>query len=323
MRRAAIVLLLLLAGLAALVWLGPRETVDPSAARAPEPVGDLDAWLAEAEQAEPGLRPEAAKRILWARPDRGRTPLAIVYLHGFSATSAEIAPVPQQVAKALGANLFLTRLAGHGLADGGLGLAAATPAAWLDDTAEALATGRAIGDRVILVGTSTGGSLALLAAFDPVLSRGLAGLVLVSPNLRLMARGTEILTLPHARLLAPLIAGRERSFAPHNAAHAEHWTTRYPTEALVPMAAVAAAADALPFETASLPALFVFADADQVVSAARTREVIARWGGPVTVRAIEPGPGDDPSAHVIAGDIMSPGLTQPVIDAILTWAGGI
>ncbi|MDD4273595.1 MAG: hypothetical protein PHG14_07705 [Desulfobacter postgatei] len=37
-----------------------------------------------------------------------------VYIHGFSATRKETAPLSDLVAKTLNANLFYTRLSGHG-----------------------------------------------------------------------------------------------------------------------------------------------------------------------------------------------------------------
>ena len=51
--------------------------------------------------------------------------------------------------------------------------------AWMDDMAEALAVGRAVGDRVLLVGTSTGGTLAALAMHEPM-AEGVAGVAMLS-----------------------------------------------------------------------------------------------------------------------------------------------
>ena len=80
---------------------------------------------------------DAAKRIVWAGAAGQKTPLAVIYVHGFSASAEEIRPVPDEVAKALGANLFYTRLAGHGRS----GDAMAEPLAgdWIEDMAEAMA----------------------------------------------------------------------------------------------------------------------------------------------------------------------------------------
>ena len=64
------------------------------------------------------------------------------------------------------------------------------------DTAEALAIGRRIGDRVLVIATSTGGTLAALAATDPELSERLAGVVLISPNFGVQNPKAGLLTLP-------------------------------------------------------------------------------------------------------------------------------
>lgn len=63
---------------------------------------DLDGWLAEQEQKFGDIVPGTEKQIFWAGEAGARTPLSIVYLHGFSATLGEIRPVPDRVAAALG-----------------------------------------------------------------------------------------------------------------------------------------------------------------------------------------------------------------------------
>ena len=77
---------------------------------------DIESYLAESEQragAGAPLIPGTEKRIRWSA-GREPTDYAIVYLHGFSATRQELAPMLDRLADALGANLFETRLAGHG-----------------------------------------------------------------------------------------------------------------------------------------------------------------------------------------------------------------
>ena len=54
--------------------------------------------------------------------------------------------------------------------------------AWINDYEEAIAIGRAIGDKVIVIGTSTGGSLATWAATQPGASDGVAAIAFISPN---------------------------------------------------------------------------------------------------------------------------------------------
>jgi len=76
-------------------------------------------------------------------------------------------------------------------------------------------------------------------------------------------------------------------------------------------------------EVAAIPAplLAVFRNEDQIVDARITRRVLARWGGPVMVLSPEPVLGDDPRAHLIVGNVLSPGATGPVSEAVTSWIG--
>lgn len=298
---------------------GRRDGVGPIPAFHAALIGaDVDAWLARREAVFDDLTPGTQKRVIWVGKPGEKTRLSIVYLHGFSATSEEIRPVPDRVAKALGANLYFTRLTGHGR--DGAALAAATPEDWFGDLAETLAVGQRIGDRVVVIATSTGGTLAALGAIDPVLSKQMAGVVLISPNFGMADRVLQaVLDFPFMQIWGPVLAGREQVFRPVNASHARFWTTRYPTKALMPMAAVVRDARGQDYGVAHLPALFLYSQLDRVVSARKTASVAADWGGPVAVHVMAPQPGDDAYAHVLAGDILSPGGTARITAQIIAW----
>jgi len=312
-------------GLAALIVLAvalyvvlPREHVDLAIDFDPAGIADdLDAHLASHEGAFDDIVPGTEKRIVWAGAAGAETPEVVLYLHGFSATSEEIRPVPDRVAEALGANLLFWRLPGHGR--GGAAMAEPSAGDWIGSTAHALAVADRLGDRVTVISTSTGGTLAALAAVHPAMADMIDRIVFVSPNFEIANPAARVLTWSGARLWAPFVAGAERSFTPLNPEQERFWTTRYPTVAAIPLGALVAVTRDSDFGAATQPALFIFSDADRVVSASATREVAAREGGAVTLAPIEPGPGDDPFAHVLAGDIVSPGLTEPVVARILDW----
>ncbi len=307
-----------LVGLLALVF--PRDGVDRDIAFDPASLpDDLDAYLAASEADVADLTQGSEKRIIWAAAPGQKTPLAIIYVHGFSATAAEIRPVPDMVADGVGANLYFMRLAGHG--QGGDAMATVAAGDWVEDMAEAMAIGRRLGDKVVLIATSTGAPLAVIAASDPALSDGLAGIVMISPNFGLKSAAGVILDMPLARYWGPVAAGATRSFAPANAGQAAHWTTEYPTTALFPMAALVRAGRNVDVASIRIPALFIYAPADQVIDVARIPAVVAAWGGPAQTAEITVDDGDDPFSHVIAGDIMSPGQTAPVAGLILSWIG--
>lgn len=316
---AILVFVVLLVGLA---WLfGPRTPVDLTLRFDPAVLGDdLDAWLAKEESSVANLRPNAAKEIVWAWPaSHAKTPYSIVDLHGFSAAKGEIRPVPDMVAGDLRANLFFTRLTGHGR--DGDAMAGATVNDWLNDAAEAIDIGARIGEKVVILGMSTGATLAIFAGTRPELRDRIAGIVLISPNFAINNSAAPLLTFPFARDFVPLVAGRERSFEPLNERHAANWTTRYPTVALLPMAAMVKRVAAMRFEDIRIPALFIYDPDDQVVDETVTAQVAQRWGGPVTTRVLDHS--GDPSNHVIAGDILSPENNDEVVGAIADFVRGL
>ncbi|TDK36836.1 alpha/beta hydrolase [Rhizobium deserti] len=277
---------------------------------------DLDAYLAAAEGGFTDIRPSAAKRIVWANPAlRQRRPVALVYVHGFSAAAEEVRPLPDMVAAALGANLYFARLCGHGRSSQAMG--EASLAGWFADLAESLKVGEALGERVVLIGTSTGASLITAALADPTFSHRITATVFLSPNYGINKRGASLLTLPFAALMIRLLLGRIYSFKPANAEHAAHWTTSYPSSALLPMAALVKLAVSIPAEVIGTPALFLYSAHDQVVRPDQVRHVASRWGGRHEI--VEVGETGDPSNHVIAGAILSPQTTVPLASRIIDW----
>ncbi len=316
------VLLGLIIALAAIWFLWPREPVDTEITFDQSILpDDLDVYLAEVEAPFDDITEGVEKRIIWNGQPGEQTKISVIYVHGFSATSEEIRPVPDQVAAALSANLYFARLTGHGR--GALAMAGPTAGDWMEDMAEALAIGRRIGEEVLVITTSTGGTLAAIAATDSALMENVKGIVFVSPNFRIKNPASTILEWPLARTISTLVAGAERSFDPQNEGHAKYWTTIYPTVALIPMAAVVRYARKADYSDVTTPALFIFSDEDAVVDAETTRAISTKWGGPVTLEPRVMGEGDDPFNHVIAGDILSPGQTVETGRIITEWAWGL
>ena len=316
-RRIVLAVLGLAVVLAAGFFLGPLVPVDTTIRFNPSVIGDdPQAYLAREEAAVPNIREGLDKEIIWANPlVHAKTPLAVVYIHGFSASKGEIRPLPDDVADELGANLFYTRLTGHG--QDGAAMAQGSVNAWVNDYEEALAIGRAIGDKVIVIATSTGGSLAAWAATQPNASSDVAAIAFISPNFGVKASGADLLTMPWGKQIAELVGGKERSFPPRNALHEKLWTTRYPMAALPPMAALTNLAYEAPVEKATIPALFIFSDSDKVVRPDRTREIAGRWGAPHELVPVDDT--GDPDNHVLAGDALSPQTTAFLTERIVVW----
>ncbi len=306
----------------AMWFFGPYEDVEFTTEFDETRLADgVDAYLAKVEAGFDDIRDQSEKHVIWAGAAEVKTPVSVVYFHGFSASAHEIRPVPDDLAKALGANLVYTRFQGHGRDGDAMG--DATVKGWMADAVEALAVGRAVGEQVILVTTSTGGTLAALALHAPELQGNVAGVVFVSPNFGVNNPAAALLTMPGVRVWGPVVAGATQSFEPLNAAQGAHWTTSYPTIAAVPMAAAVKEAVGLDYAQVRIPALFYYADVDEVVSAAKTDKIMEGWGGAVTRVTPALTDADDPMSHVIAGDIMSPAQTEFATQTMLDWAQGL
>ena len=278
----------------------------------------LEADLATAEARVSDLRAGCEKRVIWAGQAAHQTPVSVIFVHGFSASPEELRPLPDLVAQALGANLFLTRLTGHGQT--GAAMARATFADWRKDLDDALAIGGALGARVLLMGCSTGCTL-----IADALVRGAAvpvmGACLISPNFGLKHRLAQvILDLPGSHMWGPWIAGSERSFPVESPEHAQFWTTRYPTKAIKPMGDVMRAVRRADLGKVTVPLMTVVNPDDQVIDADKALATAARWGGPTKTITLTQTPDDHAMGHIMAGDVFSPGQTAPLAAKISAWA---
>ena len=311
-------LILFCLGVAVLaLWrFGPYE----DATLSPRPVSvspDLDAHFARVEQAFDDITPGVEKRVIWAEGAGVQTDLALLYVHGFSATSQEMRPVPDLLADALGANLIYTRLEGHGRGSDAMG--EATVQGWVSDLDEGLQAARIAGREVLVMSNSTGGTLVAALAQNADMMADVVGLIFVSPNFGVNNPLARLLTWPAARYWLPPLVGRRRGFEPRNADNATYWTSEYPSVSVMPMAALIKAANAQDHARQTVPALFWFAKEDKLVRPDITAQVAAVWGGPTTVVHPVMGPLDDENAHVVGGAILSPGQTGTMVAGILDW----
>lgn len=315
MLRAIVAVLLLIA---AIIAFGPRAEVDAKAEAAqpravPTDPDALEAFVRGEQGSMADLVPGTEARIVWHEPERTPTFYSVIYLHGFSSSRQETAPLAEEVAKALEANLYEARFTGHGRS--GEALAEASAEAWLRDTREALRIGRALGEKVIVLACSTGASFATVAGFDLTAEDRPYAFVYFSPNFAPRAGASEMLLWPWARWWVPLVAGAERSWEAANPDHDRYWTTRYPIAAVFPMMAGAAAARNGPVERISVPLHVFLSPDDPIVVPEVTRKRAAAWGAEHVVTEVE-GPGDN---HVVAGRILAPARTSTLAKAVVTW----
>jgi hypothetical protein len=91
--------------------LGPkveRPSFDKILPEIDIPLEELDSFIAEKEASLP-VKEGNESRIVWADSSKTKTPISVVYLHGWSASAVEGDPVHRQIAQDLGANLYLPR----------------------------------------------------------------------------------------------------------------------------------------------------------------------------------------------------------------------
>ena len=198
----------------------------------PFPLTELERNINSSEHAVRGLKPDNQARIIWADSSKKeKTKTAFLYLHGFSASQAEGDPVHKDLAKKYNANLFLSRLAEHGI-DRGDSTMINLSAGELESSAEdALAIAEKLGDEVVVIGTSAGGTLTLfLASRHPEIK----AIVLYSPCVKLFDKTAVILDKPWGLQIARLVSdGPTKKFHSDSQTHANYWQLNYRIEALV------------------------------------------------------------------------------------------
>lgn len=274
---------------------------------------DLDAYLAKSESRYADIIPGTEKTIDWAGAPGEQTRVSIAYVHGFTATRVETQPVPQKLAAALGANIFYTRIEGHGR--GTHGMHEATLEAWLSGTREAIAIGRRIGEVVVLMGVSTGATaITAVCASDDC--HRLAALIFVSPNFGLRDWRSTMLLLPYGKLLAHRLVGPELNWRAANDQHARYWTLCYPTLAVVPVIQLIRLVRQRDLSRITPPVVAFFNDQDKMVRPSRIRATLARFGSSrkELVQVRHP---TDSNKHVLAGDVLSPETSQRVLEESL------
>ena len=224
----AIILLLLIV----IYFVGPKPST-------PKYSKDLPAIPAEAaaleqyintNEAAHKLKADNEARILWLNDSvKEKTEYAVVYLHGFSASQEEGDPVHYQFAQKFGCNLYLSRLDAHGV-DTTEPLGNFTAEGLWNSAKQAYAIGKQLGKKVILMSTSTGGTIALkLAAEYP----DIAGLILLSPNIAINDPNAWLLNNHWGLQIAQLVTGKHRTVSDTTALYARYWNNRYLTTSLV------------------------------------------------------------------------------------------
>lgn len=234
-KRRRLALLLILVGLVVAFLLGPKPDypdIDPKINPTELQIGDVESYLLEKDQQVDQLRPGNGSRLIWANDSlQAPTEYCMVFLHGFSACPAAGDPVVIDMAKRYGCNLYMPLLAGHGR-DTKESFLTLTPAELINSAKEALALGKLLGRKTIVVGSSTGCTLgAYLAAHNPEYVHALLN---YSPNIELADGKSALLLLPWGLQMAKMVIGDYRTIQEWSGGpQANYWTTTYRTEGVL------------------------------------------------------------------------------------------
>jgi esterase/lipase len=305
--------------LAALFFLGPVNEFGPDTPAnreaSPSSLDALDNWLQNSESRFENLRPGTEKGVVWAAPDKQKTTWSVVYIHGFSASRLETAPLADQVAKALGANLFYTRLSGHGLS--GQAMGEATVQDWMADTLEAVRIGATLGDRVLVISCSTGSTLSTWLGTTPQAS-AVNAFVFISPNYGLKNKMSELINGPWGQHIATAVSGDTIRYEQTDPREMAGWTGTYPTKAIFPMMALVKKVRESDLSTFQTPVFVLYSAADQTVDPEQIKATFARLGSTKkTIDAVTYS--QSKGQHVLAGDIRDPESVAPMAESIIKW----
>lgn len=309
MKRFLKITAALVAMLAVVYFLGPKPAApnyNNNLIEVPSDPAALEAYVASNE-AKHKVKPDNEARIVWANDStKAKTPYVIVYLHGFSASQEEGNPVHRNIAKQFGCNMYLARLSEHGI-DTTDALVNMTATSLWESAKEAYAIGKQLGDKVILMGTSTGGTVALELAsnFEDV-----AGLVLYSPNIAINNPSAFLTNNPWGLQIARMVmGGKENVLKNRTDTYKKYWNHQYRLEAVVELQEL--------LETTMIPShfnkikcplltLYYFKDEknqDPVVKVSAMKEMFEAVATPTNLKRMIPIP--EAGNHVLASPIQS------------------
>lgn len=272
----------------------------------PAAPASLETYVKEHE-AQHKVKPGNEARIIWFNDSlKNKTEYAMVYLHGFSASQAEGDPVHKNIAKKFGCNLYLSRLAEHGI-DTTERLINLTAEEYWESAKEAYAIGKQLGNKVILIATSTGGTLALkLAAEYPEIY----ALVLLSPNIAINDPNAWILNNHWGLQIARMVVGSDYIDSKDTRdIYKQNWSFHYRLEGVVNLQElIETSMNESTFKKVTQPTLllYYYKDAihqDSVVKVSAMQEMFKQLGTPADKKReiAMPNTGD----HVIGSYIKS------------------
>ena len=292
----------------ALYFLGPAPepgTYEEALPSVPESPVALEDYIRRKE-ANHRIKPDNEATIVWRDSTRTRTEYAVVYLHGFSASREEGDPVHRRFAENFGCNLYLPRLADHGVDTTESLMLFTADRAW-NSALEALAIGKQLGEKVILMSTSTGGTLALmLAAKFP---EHVHALINMSPNIAINNPAAFLLNDPWGLHIARMVKGGKYNVTGASAEKSRYWNAKYRLEAVVQLQElVESSMNRETFSAVTQPVLTLYyyrndEEQDPEVKVSAMLQMHEQLGTPDALKVAKAVP--DAGAHVLGSPLSS------------------
>lgn len=224
-------ILLFLLILVVIYFLGPTPSQPEYEATLPEVPGieKISNYIDSAESLK-NVKPGNEAKVVWFDPlEKAKTDVVLLYIHGFTASHQEGFPLHVDFAKRYGCNLYLARLADHGIQSTEPLLEYTAEAVW-ESTKRAFAVAKQLGNKVVIMSTSTGGTLALrLAATYPEV----LGIINYSPNIKINDPAAFLLNDPWGLQIAGLFFGGKYRTVEADDEYRKYWYDRYRLEAIV------------------------------------------------------------------------------------------
>lgn len=186
----------------------------------------LEKQLDQDEKSTPGIRQSCKAKIVWAdSTKKEKTKIVFLYIHGFGASEMEGDPIHRNIAKKYGANLYLSRLSGHGVNLGDSTMAKVTADDFVYSVEYALAVAQKLGNEVIVMSNSFGGALSL---WEASVHPEIKALILYSPCVQTANKSASIFAKPWGlQLVKTMLGSAVFEYKPYNDEYAKYWTTRY------------------------------------------------------------------------------------------------
>lgn len=212
--------------------VGPKVTFKPATLLDTDinvPIGEIEDYVKSKEFQIKDLKLRNEAQIIWANDTlKEKTAYSVVYIHGFSAGHEEGAPIHKEFAKRYGFNLYLARLEDHGRAfdDTFKNL---TPDNFIQSAEDAIDIGKILGDKVIVMSCSTGGTLATILA---AAGEDIHSMIMYSPNIDIYDSNSEILLFPWGKQLSSIVMGGDYNRISYTPEQKKYWNEVYHTNGL-------------------------------------------------------------------------------------------